>query len=456
MNSRTVLERRFRSRVKINPDFQRRTVSYQGNKQEPGLRWMKYKEAFSSSLVKQFINDKSPRDLLDPFSGLGTAPLVAAGNGIPSTGIEIMPVGITAATAISQVANGISRDSLRSTGSELLSRIASQQNAASSFCFPHVKITEKAFTNKTERELARAREFISQVDDPTIGHVLNFACMSVLEEVSFTRKDGQFLRWDHRCGRQMKSRVNLGEISDLTVALSNKLTQIDEDLQRVKDCYGSEKPNFLSGSCLELLRTVPNDSVDLIVTSPPYANRYDYTRTYALELAWLGLDGTAFAKLRQQLLSATVENKPKLEWLRDMYGERFRVHETMFTEQQALAEVLGNLNKRKDELSNPHIVRLIEGYFVEMAVVVSEMGRILRPGGTVFMVNDNVQYHGEELPVDCILSDFAEQSGLECKTIWKLARGKGNSSQQMGKFGRREIRKCIYEWIKPRAQKNVP
>ncbi|MCY4656093.1 MAG: site-specific DNA-methyltransferase, partial [Gammaproteobacteria bacterium] len=172
-------------------------------------------------------------------------------------------------------------------------------------------------------------------------------------------------------------------------------------------------------------------------------------RTYALELAWLGLDGTAFAKLRQQLLSATVENKPKLEWLRDMYGERFRTHEAMFTEQQALGEVLGNLKMRKNELSNPHIVRLIEGYFVEMAVVVSEMGRILRPGGTVFMVNDNVQYHGEELPVDCILSDFAEQSGLECKTIWKLARGKGNSSQQMGKFGRREIRKCIYEWIKP-------
>ena len=28
------------------------------------------------------------------------------------------------------------------------------------------------------------------------------------------------------------------------------------------------------------------------------------------------------------------------------------------------------------------------------------------------MVNDNVQYHGEEIPVDLILSDFAEQSGF--------------------------------------------
>ena len=30
------------------------------------------------------------------------------------------------------------------------------------------------------------------------------------------------------------------------------------------------------------------------------------------------------------------------------------------------------------------------------------------------MVNDNVQYHGEEVPVDLILSDYAEQSGFTC------------------------------------------
>ena len=64
------------------------------------------------------------------------------------------------------------------------------------------------------------------------------------------------------------------------------------------------------------------------------------------------------------------------------------------------------------------------------------------------MINDNVQYHGEEVPVDLILSDFAEQSGFRCAAIWMLKQGKGNSSQQMGKFGRREIRKCVYWWVK--------
>ncbi len=47
------------------------------------------------------------------------------------------------------------------------------------------------------------------------------------------------------------------------------------------------------------------------------------------------------------------------------------------------------------------------------------------------MVNDNVQYCGEEVPVDLILSDFAASAGLMVENIWVLPQGKGNSSQQM-------------------------
>ena len=75
------------------------------------------------------------------------------------------------------------------------------------------------------------------------------------------------------------------------------------------------------------------------------------------------------------------------------------------------------------------------------------LGPLVR-GGRVFMINDNVCYHGEEVPVDLILSYFAEQYGFRCRAIWTLPRGKGNSSQQMGRFGRREIRKCVYDWEK--------
>ena len=92
---------------------------------------------------------------------------------------------------------------------------------------------------------------------------------------------------------------------------------------------------------------------------------------------------------------------------------------------------------------------MVENYFFEMSFVIHEFARVLAPGGHVVMVNDNVQYVGEEAPVDLILSDFAAGAGLRVDRIWVLPKGKGNSSQQMGLHGRNEIRKCVYVWSKP-------
>jgi hypothetical protein len=83
-----------------------------------------------------------------------------------------------------------------------------------------------------------------------------------------------------------------------------------------------------------------------------------------------------------------------------------------------------------------------------MCFVIFEMARVLAPAGHVIMVNDNVRYAGEEVPVDLILSNMAEAFGLTSKKIWTLGRGKGNSSQQMGNHGRTELRKCVYVWEK--------
>ena len=151
------------------------------------------------------------------------------------------------------------------------------------------------------------------------------------------------------------------------------------------------------------------------------------------------------------MLTATVENKSKREWLQETYGGDSSLLTNaiqMYENQGAIHEVIAILNQHISELGNRHVIRLIEGYFLEMAIIVAELGRILRPNGTVIMVNDNVQYHGEEVPTDLILSDFAEQSGFRCEKIWILPRGKGNSSQQMRRFGRREIRKCVYMWVR--------
>ena len=453
--ARTVRERRslyerFKRRLSTNSALTQKMVSYQGNYGAPGFRWMRYKEGFSTGLIEQLIDEVQPGSVLDPFSGMGTTPLIAAGKGLQATGIEIIPVGVLVGEAIALAANGLQQDSFTEAASSFLEHLNSDQEASSEYAFPHVRITEAAFPDETEVALSKAREFLSRVDESAIHTMLNLACMSVLESVSFTSKDGQYLRWDPRSGKQVKTRLQKRSILQFPNAIQDRLVEMVEDIESLKERYGGGIPEFITGSSLDYLRQLPTGSFDMVITSPPYANRYDYTRTYALELAWLGYDDDRIKALRQSMLSATVENKSKKAWLLDSYTDAITLKSAirMYEAQGAVHEVLAKLNDCLRELSNPHIVRMLKGYFLEMAVIVAELGRIVRPGGTVIVVNDNVQYHGEELPVDLILTDYAEQSGFECKHIWTLPRGKGNASQQMRRFGRREQRKCLCWWVR--------
>ncbi len=410
---------------------------------------MKYREGFSAELIEYLIDRAQPCTVLDPFSGIGTTPLVAATRGIESTGIEIIPVATQAAEAIALASKSIEEHSFVDATKDLLRHIRSNSHASKESYFPHVNITKEAFPSDNEHYIAKAREFISSVRHQPIWTLLSLACMSVLESASYTRKDGQYLRWDKRSGKP-NARMRKQNICEFPVALDTRLNEMIEDIEPLRIRFGSNNPTLILGSSLEHLQHLPSASYDMVITSPPYANRYDYTRTYALELAWLGYDEASIKALRQKMLSATVENKSKRAWFLGSYSnsDLARMAVSIYDGQEALHEVLLVLKQNFRKLSNRNIIRMLEGYFLEMAIVVGELARVVRPGGIVAMVNDNVQYHGQEVPVDLILADFAEQSGFSCTHIWKLPRGKGNSSQQMKRFGRRELRKCVYWWVR--------
>ena len=248
---------------------------------------MKYKEGFSHELVSRLLDEHQPKAVLDPFAGIGTTPLVAAGKGIDAMGIEIMPVGVLAGSSIAHAANGVSAEGLQRASQALLERVHSPQSASPDFRFPHVAITECAFPGETENDIAKVREFLSSVENTGIHSLLELACLGVLEDVSYTRKDGQYLRWDSRSGRK-RAKVNKGRVPPFQEALAVRLADILSDLEEVKALYGKGQPKLVTGSCLEILRDIPAGRFDMVITSPPYVNRYDYTRTYALELAWLG------------------------------------------------------------------------------------------------------------------------------------------------------------------------
>lgn len=456
---RNKLEKSYRDVIRVNEALNRKLVSFQANKKIPVYNWFNFKEGFSSRMVQLFIKDypKKRGRVLDPFAGSCTTLLSARELGFDSVGIEIMPIGdfvLKSKLAIETIdLNFLAKEVEKIKQLDFGALPADEKNS-----FRHIKTTEKAFPKETKQKLNGFLSYADRLENSKVKQILRFVCFSVLEKISYTRKDGQFLRWDYRA-KKGKPNFDKGKVYSFEEAISGKLDQIVSDLRNMQ-VFGNNKTNnskmeLKTGSSLEILPELADESFDLIISSPPYCNRYDYTRTYALELAFLGLNEEEVRRLRQSLLTCTVENKEKLEFIRDIYRKNrqmdtFSKAEAAFNSTEALQETLAALwsHKENKKLNNPAVYRMVKNYFYEHSFIIFEMARLLKTGGRIYYVNDNVRYAGETIPVDLILSEFAASAGLKVKNIFKLETGKGNSSQQMGLHGREELRKCVYHWEK--------
>ena len=139
--ARKSLYDRFADRISVKNGLSRKLVSYQGNKKVPGLRWMKYKEGFSTRLVEDLLGQTEAKTVLDPFSGTGTAPLSAGSKGLVATGIEIMPVGNLSARAVVAAANGLNYVSFFQSSKKLINSLSSSSYDVD-LLFHHIPITE--------------------------------------------------------------------------------------------------------------------------------------------------------------------------------------------------------------------------------------------------------------------------------------------------------------------------
>lgn len=466
------LEDKYFPITQVTDKFNRQNVSFQLSKSNCLHRWLKYKEGFSAELVNILLDEFKITErslILDPFMGSGTTAMACKIRGIDSIGFDILPMSLIAIKAKQAVFDY--------NVSELRQLILDIDNLSLpcnyDHTFEYLSITDGAFPTYSAKEIPFFTEWIKK--STYSNDIKNLALLGIinsLETISYTAKDGQYLRWDYRSPKMISAnadrlnkgkrpivvRLDKGTLPTLQETLSKELKNMYTDIcliQQQNRPTHNATIHFSEGSTLAKMPELPDSIIDGVITSPPYCNRYDYTRTYALEMNYLGISKERMNELRQSLLSCTVENKSKLEYLQQIYHtiKRDNDYETIhdvIKSNKTLNEILTALQQRNTngDINNKGVIRMIEGYFTELAFIYFELFRLCKKGAKVAFVNDNVRYAGEVIPVDFLSTEIAEQIGFKPLKVYALKQQKGNSSQQMKKFGRIALRKSITIWEK--------
>lgn len=469
---RAALEKKYEPILEVTKKFDRRSVSYQLSKKDALHSWLKYKEGFSADLVNILLDDMraQPGDtVMDPFMGSGTTALVCQMRGINSIGYDIMPISAVSIEAKSNVLrydiNELKRLIEEFSELELPDRYTETT--------PYITITDTAYPEDNEKMIQYATEWIAASNYSVEAKNLFKLCIiNSLERCSYTSKSGQYLSWDFRSKKVIQANIEREKkgqrllpkhhcrevVEDIKEAVLEELKHVVDDIRIIQSggtVESDAKIDFKQNSVLFELPELDDDILKGVITSPPYCNRYDYTRTYALELVYLGLGEETIKEMRQALLSCTVESKPKIVALKEYYQkigatERFDYIYGTIQSNAAFKEILTSLERRKanGDLNNNGVLRMVEGYFTELAFIYAELYRTCKKGAMVAFVNDNVRYGGEVIPVDYLSTSFAEQFGFKPVKVYCLKQQKGNSSQQMKKFGRVALRKSMTIWKK--------
>lgn len=470
--ARLRLEEKYWKITEVTDKFNRQSVSYQLSKKDRLHRWLKYKEGFSAELVRILLNDfkiKAGDNVLDPFMGSGTTALVARMNGMNSYGFDILPMSKLSILTKSRVYDYDTKE-LERMLCEVQALVTPQRYSKKT---PYVSTTRDGYPEQTAKDLAYYAEHFSASAEYSdyAKDLLTLCTLNTLENIGYSKKDGQYLRWDCRCpkviaaleDRKAKGKkpftviLDKGELPSLKEALTHELSNVIEDIKTIQAIKHPDMAecHFVEGSALFELPRMADGIINAVISSPPYCNRYDYTRTYAMELAYLGIDDAGIRSLRQALLSCTVESKPKIEVLREYYCSLGREQDydrilATVRNNDVLNEILAALNQRnaEGEINNKGVIPMVEGYFTELTFIFAELYRVCASGAHVAFVNDNVRYAGEVIPVDYLTTALAEAVGFRPEIVYSLKQQKGNSSQQMKKYGRINLRKSITIWSK--------
>ncbi len=370
-------------------------VNFKKNSLIPKHSWFEYKQGYSHQLVRNLIIHENPPEnlhILDPFCGVGTTNLVAQELGYRSVGYDVNPV----ATLVARSKTSI----FIAKEIESLENIIKNISFDKAFERPKLKLLIGAYEDKDLKILMQIRGFIESLDNQKFKDFFMTAFLSIVEECSNRKKDGNGIK----IIKKPRSKLN---IKSLYISILKRMI-VDIKNHKNEDQALIYQDTFLNNQ-------LEDCSVGLTITSPPYANCFDYCEVYKLEL-WMGgfvREYRDFDMYRNTAIRSHVNSK---------FSHQI-ANEINFVE--VITQCISCFN-----VWNKNIPIMIKGYFDDMYEVIKEIFRVSVQGAKFYIVVANSCYKNILVPTDLILADIASQLGFKVKKIIK-ARNLRASSQQM-------------------------
>lgn len=385
--------------------------AFASNKTLPLHRWVPWIAGFSSDFVRdaltRYLNGKGT--VLDPFSGVGTTLIEAFLLGHNVIGFEVNPYPALACRTKLH-AYRIATETLRY---EIL-RFQEFYNEKFLSGFKPKSIVPKGFKTRAEfyspqvlHKVLIFQDFIDTIKSSDVQDLFKLAFASTMVRYSN-------YSYEPSLGRRVSSGKE--EIKDFPVGqtILSKLWEMAHDIIWFQAHLKNDRASVevINDSFFQYETYLTPESVDLIITSPPYLNNYHYNRNTRPQLYWLG-----YAESPQDLKHLEEANFGKFwQTVRDQecLDLSFSLPGTDIAER---LQALRQLHPEKGTYGGKGWANYAASYFNDCYRFAMGINYVLKPGGVALVVIGNSILQGILIPTDQYFGKIAQSVGLELVRI---------------------------------------
>jgi 16S rRNA G966 N2-methylase RsmD len=385
-----------RSRV-----IKERAGTFTDNMKLPIHRWFRYSAGFSAAWVERVVSELKPQTILDPFAGSGTVCIAADKLGINSYGIEAHPF-------VYRLAKGKLAWVVHIH--EFLEAIAEIKRSAGSL---QPKLPEKipillskCYTDETLIDLFKIRQAYLELAPSLSEELQSLIFLAICAILRLSSHVGT-APWQYILPNKRKAKTY--EAFD---ALEKQVALMQEDMYQMQSLTSSSQATLIQEDARSL-KSLPDKLIDLVITSPPYANNYDYADATRLEMTFWGEVnswGDLHETVRKFLIRSSSQHVSKDRLSLDALIAESIIEPIRYE----LIPICQELEKiRRTKSGNKAYHTMIAAYFTDMGFVFRALRRVAASDCKVcFVIGDSAPY-GVYVPVEQWLGKLAIAAGFD-------------------------------------------